>query len=98
MGRSCLLLFRMHCLHRLFLNQAIYYKTDTEKDERHAEPLAHVKHHILFESYLRFLDELDKEAHSEKNDKEAADECTLVHLLCVVFIKKDKDDSENGVA
>ena len=70
MRRLRLLLLRMHGLGRLLLHKGIYQETYTYEDERYAQPLAHVQDHILFESDLRFLDELYEESHSEKDNEE----------------------------
>jgi hypothetical protein len=58
-GRSRLLLFRMDYHGRLFLHMAVDKESDSEKYERYAEQLSHVKDHVLLETYLRLLDELD---------------------------------------
>ena len=47
-----------HC--RLLLHMAVDKESDSEKYERYAEQLSHVKDHILLETYLRLLDELDE--------------------------------------
>ena len=44
-------------------------QSDTEKYERYREQLPHVKNHVLLESDLGFLDELDDEPHAEADDE-----------------------------
>ena len=58
-GRLGFRLFRMDCTGRKLADGRIDKETDTEKDERDAEPLPHVEKHILLEFHLRVLDELD---------------------------------------
>lgn len=93
-----LLLLRMHSFCRLLPDKCIDKKADTDKYERQAEPLSHIQNHILFEAYLRFLDELYEEAHSEKNDEEYADEGSSIHLVQSESVKADEDNSKKSIA
>ena len=86
MSRFLLRFFRMDNQNRLFLDEGIYQHADTDQDERNAEPLSHIEDHIILKSDLRFLYELYKESHSEEDDKEHSDECSPVHLLCLVLV------------
>ena len=74
MCRLGLLLLRMDYHSRLFLYMAVNQEADAEKDERNAEPLAHIQNHILLESDLRLLDEFNQETHAEAADEEGSDE------------------------
>ena len=49
----------MHNHRRHLLHSCIYKETYTEKDERNAEPLTHVEYHVILETDLYLLDELD---------------------------------------
>ena len=88
----------MHDCSRLFLYLAVNQESYSEEDERHAEPLSHIEHHILLETYLRFLDELYEETHSETSDEEGSDEESAVEVRQSVLVHKDLEDSEKEVA
>ena len=47
---------------RLFVMKGVNYHHDAGDDERHAEPLAHVKEHGGLEIHLVVLDVFDEEA------------------------------------
>ena len=98
MSRFCLLFLRMdyHC--RLLLHISVYEEAYTQKNERHAQPLSHIQNHILFESYLRLLDELDEESHSEASDEECSDEESPVELRKSVLVHQYLENSEKEVA
>ena len=64
----------MHDCSRLLLYLTVDQESYSEEDERHTEPLSHIEHHILLETYLRFLDELYEETHTETSDEESSDE------------------------
>ena len=69
-----------------------------EKYERDAEPLAHVKYHILLEADLRLLDELDEETHAEASDEECSDEESSMELRKLVLIHQDLEYSQEEIA
>ena len=98
MGRSCLLLFRMDDSCRLLPDITIYEKSYSQKDERYAQPLSHIQHHILLESHLRFFDELYQEAHSEASYKECSDEESSVKPVKPVPVHEYLEYSEKEIA
>lgn len=98
MCRLGLLLLRMDYHSRLFLYMAVNQEADAEKDERNAEPLAHIQNHILLESDLRLLDEFYQEAHSEASDEECTDEEAAVQLRKSVFIHQYLEHTEKEIA
>ena len=83
---------------RLLLYMAVYKESDAQKDERYAEPLAHIENHVLFEADLRLLDELDEEAHAETSDEECSDEESAMELRQTVLIHQDLEDAQEEVA
>ena len=93
-----LLLLRMYSFRRLLPDESIDEEADSYKDERNAEPLSHIQNHILLEAYLRFLDELYEETHSEKDDEEYTDEGSPVDLAQSELVKADEDNSEKSIA
>ena len=98
MCRLGLLLLRMDYHSRLFLYMAVNQEADAEKDERNAEPLAHIQNHILLESDLRLLDEFYQEAHSEASDEECTDEEAAVQFRKSVFIHQYLEYTEKEIA
>ena len=98
MCRLGLLLLRMDYHSRLFLYMAVNQEADAEKDERNAEPLAHIQNHILLESDLRLLDEFYQEAHSEAADEECTDEEAAVQFRKSVFIHQYLEHTEKEIA
>ena len=98
MCRLRLLFLRMdnHC--RLFPDMCINEEADAQKDERYAEPLSHIKNHVLLEADLRLLDELDEEAHTEAADEKCSDEESSVELRQPVLVHQDLEDSKEEVA
>ena len=83
---------------RLLLYITIYKEADAKKDERDAQKLTHVQDHILLETNLRFLDELDEEAHAEASDEEGSDEEASVELVQTESVHKDLEHSEEEIA
>ena len=65
---------------RHLLDTGIYKETYSDKDERNTEPLTHVEYHVILESDLYLLDELDEETASETSDEECSDEESPVEL------------------
>jgi hypothetical protein len=63
----------MHRRSRNLFHIAVNQQTYAKEHERDAEKLSHIECHSLLKTDLRFLDELDKEAHSKTSDKEGAD-------------------------
>ena len=98
MSRLRLLFLRMDDHRRLLLYMGINKEGYTQNDERNAEKLSHVQDHVLLESYLRLLDELDEEAHSEASDEECSDEESPVELRKSVLVQQDLEYSEKEVA
>ena len=98
MGRRSLLLFRMHYPCRLLLDVAVDQEADAEKNERNAEPLAHVEYHVLLEADLRLLDEFDEEAHAEASDEECSDEESPVKFVKPELVHQYLEDSQKEVA
>ena len=98
MGRRSLLLFRMHYPSRLLLDVTVDKETYAQKHERDAEPLSHVQDHILLESHLRLLDELDEETHSEASDEECSDKESSVELVKPVPVHQYLEDTQQEVA
>ena len=97
-GRSSLLLLWMNDHRRLLPDMAIYEEADADKHERDAEPLTHIEDHLVLESYLRFLDELDEETHTETADEECSDEESPVELRKSVLVHQDLEYSEKEIA
>ena len=83
---------------RLLLNMAIDKESYSKKNERYAEQLSHVKDHVLLETHLRLLDELDEETHSETADEERSDEESSVELRQSVLIHQYLEDSQKEIA
>ena len=83
---------------RLLLNMAVDKESYSEKYERNAEQLSHVKDHILLETYLRLLDELDEETHSETADEERSDEESPMELRKPILIHQYLEDSQKEIA
>ena len=83
---------------RLFSDAAVHQEANSDKDERNAEALSHIQDHILLETYLRLLDELDEEAHTEATDKEGADEESSVKLRQSVLVHQNLEYSQKEVA
>ena len=88
----------MHYGGRLLPDMTVNEETYSQKDERNAEPLSHVQYHILLETYLRFLDELNEETHSETSYEESADEESPVELVKSVSVHQDLEDTEKEIA
>ena len=77
---------------------AIYEEGCSKKDKRDTQALTHIQNHILLETNLRFLDEFDKEAHSEATDKEGSDEESPMKLWKSVFVHQNLENSQEEVA
>ena len=87
----------MHDSRRLFSYICIDQESDAEKNERDAEPLTHVQNHIMLETHLRFLDELDEEAHAETSDEEGSDEEAAIKFVEPVLVHQDLEDAQKEV-
>ena len=98
MSRSGLLLLRMNCSSRLFFYVAVDKEAYAKQNERYAEPLSHIQYHILLEHHLRFLDEFDKESHSEATDEECSDEETAIEFIELILIHQYLEYSEEEIA
>ena len=83
---------------RLFSDAAVHQEANTDKDKRNAEALSHIQDHILLETYLRLLDELDEEAHTEATDEEGADEESPMKFRQSVLVHQDLEYSKQEVA
>ena len=97
-GRLGLLWLRMNDSCRLLSDAAVDKKAHTKKDERNTEALTHIKNHILLETYLRLLDELDEEAHSEASDEECSDKESSMKLRKSVLVHQYLEYSQKEVA
>ena len=53
--------FRHNDLGRLFPYKGVYEEAYSQENERNAEKLAHIEHHIVLECDLGFLDEFNQE-------------------------------------
>ena len=98
MGRRRFRLFRMHYHGWLAPLQAVDNQTYTRNNERDAEYLAHIQDHIFLESYLRFLDELDKETHTEKHYEENTEKSPSFEFRQTVFVQSHKYQTQNQIA
>ena len=85
-----------HC--RLLPYICVYEEAYTKKNERYAQPLAHIQNHILLESHLRLFDELYEETHSEASDEKCSDEESPVELRQPVLVHQDLENSQKEVA
>ena len=83
---------------RLLSDAAVHQEANTDKDKRNAETLSHIKDHILLKTYLRFLDELDEEAHTEATDEEGADEESPMKFRQSVLVHQDLEHSQKEIA
>jgi hypothetical protein len=83
---------------RLFSDETICQEAYSEKDERDAQPLTHIQNHILLESYLRLLDELDKESHSEASDEKCSDKESSMKLRKLILVHQNLEYSQKEVA
>ena len=77
---------------------AVYKEADSQKDERDTEPLSHIKHHILFETHLRFLDELNDESHAEAAKEECSYKEATMKLFKPVPVHEYLEDAQNEIA
>ena len=66
-------------------------------DKGNGENLSHIQSHILLETYLRLLDELDEEAHSETAQEEGPEKEAAGHLVETVLVDENEDDAEDKV-
>ena len=98
MSRGLFLLLRMLYCSRLLLYMTVYQESDAKKDERYAQPLAHVQGHVILEHDLRLLDEFYEESHSETSYKESADEEASVKLWQAVLVHQYLEDSQKEIA
>ena len=98
MSRLRLLFLRMDDHRRLLLYMGINKEGYTQDDERNAEKLSHIQDHVLLESYLRLLDELDEEAHAETPDEEGSDEEATIELVESVLVHQDLEHAKKEVA
>ncbi len=92
------LLLRMHCPYWLLPDEGVDKETDSYEYERYAEDLSHVQDHVLLKAHLRFLYELNDEAHSEQDDEEHTDKGSSVHPVHPELVEAYQDDSENSIA
>ena len=83
---------------RLLSDAAVHQEANSDKDERNTEALSHIQDHTLLETYLRLLDELNEEAHSEATDKEGSDEESSAKLRQSVLVHQDLEYSQKEVA
>ena len=83
---------------RLLSDAAVHQEANSDKDERNTEALSHIQDHTLLETYLRLLDELNEEAHSEATDKEGSDEESPMKLWKSVFVHQNLENSQEEVA
>ena len=83
---------------RQFHPECIHEESYSEKDERDAQKLSHIKGHILLEINLRFLDEFYEESHPETYDKENPYECAPIDLVKLLDIQPKKEKPENQIA
>lgn len=93
-----LLVFSMDYSGRLLPDICVNQESDTEKNKRDTQNLAHIEDHIVFESYLRLLDEFNDEPHAEAYDEEDSDECSPVNLVQPELVKTDKSKAKNKVS
>ena len=82
---------------RLFSDAAVHQEANTDKDKRNTETLSHIKDHIVLKTYLRLLDELDEEAHTEATDEEGADEESSMKFRQSVLVHQDLEHSQKEV-
>ena len=87
MSRCSFLLLRMNCSCRLFPYVTVDQEAYSKENERNAEPLTHIQYHVLLEHYLRFLDELYEETHSETSYEECSDEESAVEFVESVLVR-----------
>ena len=83
---------------RLLSDAAVHQEGHSDQDERDTETLSHIQNHILLETDLRLLDELDEEAHSEAADEEGSDEESSVEFRKSVLIHQYLEHSQKEVA
>ena len=83
---------------RLFSYAAVHQEGKSDKDERNAEALTHIKNHILLKTDLWFLYEFDEEAHTEATDEEGTDEESSMKLRQSVLVHQDLEHSQEEVA
>jgi hypothetical protein len=76
---------------------AVDKEADTKENERYAEKLTHVEEHVLLESHLRFLDELDEETAAETSDEEGSDEESAVEFRETILVHQYLENSEKEV-
>jgi hypothetical protein len=87
----------MHNHRRLLLDKGVDQHGDTREDEWDTKPLSHVEYHIVLESHLRLLDELDEETHSEASDEECADEESAMEFRKSVLVHKYLENTQEEI-
>ena len=83
---------------RLLSDTTVHQEGDSDKNERNAEALSHIQDHIVLETHLRFLEELDEEAHTDTPDEEGADEESPMKFRQSVLVHQDLEYSQEEVA
>ena len=83
---------------RLLSDAAVHQEANSDKDKRNTETLSHIKDHIVLETHLRLLDELDKEAHSEATYEEGSDKESSMKLRQSIFVHQDLEHTQKEVA
>lgn len=74
------------------------HEIETDDDERNAQPLSHVEHHVVFECFLVLLHEFDKETEGKDISQTEAEEESAMQFLAVILIKIDHDEEQDQIS